>query len=946
VEGGRTKGLSQTIKETKENLRCLFANIRSIRAKIDELRYLAEVTQADLILLTETWTNPDMGDAEITIEGFTILSRSDRQDTAGGRGGGIISYIRTEVIASDVESSFDQFCQARLIQINCHHMKLNVVNVYRPPSTTQENTAKLCNALREINGPSIIVGDFNFPEINWNTLTTTNARSQDFLDATQEMFFSQMVNFSTRSGNTLDLLLCTHPEIIEDIVDIGPIGNSDHTCIQFEIKVTSQKKGSNQMIPDFRKANFDDIREDFGGIKWDVIFNGKGTEEMWNTFKQKLEQVVLKNVPFMQRRARKKIPWSNQETKRLINVKRRKYKKMKCSESTEDVKEFKKAQQQVKKSVRRARKNYERNLAKNFKNNPKPFYCYISRNSKTKSLVGPLKCGDQVTQSDAEVCDVLNNFFTSVFTKDDSSELPYLDQKYTGNFPLQDIIINESDVLRALSKVKIDSAPGPDKIYSRVLMELQHQVAYPLALIYQSSLETATVVSDWRVADVTPVFKKGSKCNANNYRPISLTSVPGKIMERILREAIMDHLQKNNLILPTQHGFLPKKSTVSNLIEYLEEITSMLDAGLPVDAVYIDYAKCFDKISHRHLLFKISRYGITGKIISWLRNWLKNRKQRVCLNGVTSAWADVTSSVIQGSILGPMLFTIYSNDIDKVLKTSKISKYADDSKVFAKVVSMEDHVNLQVDLDNVFDWSVKWKMEMNKEKCHIIHFGSNNKGMGYSLGDENLETVEEEKDLGVIIHKSGKPHQQCSKAAKKANQVLGQLCRNVISKDKITFTRLYKTYVRPHLEYAIQVWNPWNVGDVDLLEKVQRRATRQISGIGKLPYEERLKILGLTSLQERRKRGDMIELHKMINGITNVQLGQIFKSVNQDSQMCRTRGALNQNLFKQHTRLEVRKNFFTQRVINGWNELPVGVKNSATTLAFKINYDKYMSLQL
>jgi transcriptional regulator of acetoin/glycerol metabolism len=234
-------------------------------------------------------------------------------------------------------------------------------------------------------------------------------------------------------------------------------------------------------------------------------------------------------------------------------------------------------------------------------------------------------------------------------------------------------------------------------------------------------------------------------------------------------------------------------------------------------------------------------------------------------------------------------------------------------------------------------------MEVNKEKCHVMHFGNSNNEWTYTLEGEALSVVEEEKDLGIIIHKSGKPHAQCLRAAKKSNQVLGQLCRNVISKDKRTFTTLYKTYVRPHLEYAVQAWNPWNASDIDLLERVQRRATRQIPGIGKKAYEERLKILGLTSLYERRRRGDMIELHKIINGETNVQRSLLFKSVHKNSQAHHTRGNTNQNLFKHHVNLEIRKNFFTQRVINNWNNLPLSLKNATSTLDFKKNYDKHGS---
>ena len=885
-----------------------------------------------------------MEDAEIAIEGYNILSRCDRQDTTSGRGGGVIAYVKKEILATEMNSKFDEVCQAKMLEINCGGVKYHFVNVYRPPSTTQENILKLNEAIKSIKGITVILGDFNFPEIDWNTVTTTNSRSQDFLNATQDVFLHQLINFHTRptseltKGNILDLLMCNYPEKIENVEDIGPIGNSDHTCIKFEILTTTPKIKSVQLVPDFQKANFNEMREEMESLDWNDFLKGKETEDMWNAFKQKLEDLTSKFIPFKQRRASNKTPWCNNETKRIVKIKQKKYRTMKETQSKEDIQEFKKSQKQAKKLVRNARKKYEKNLAKNFKNNPKAFYSYISKNTKTKTSIGPLKDGDSETQNDAEMCDVLNKFFASVFTIDDGSELPQFEKVYNGETPLKNITISTEDVIKAIGKLSPDTAPGPDNIYSRTLKELVNQVAQPLAMIYNSSLQSGVVVADWKLANVTPVFKKGCKSTASNYRPISLTSVPGKLMERILQWAILDHLINNNLINQTQHGFLPKKSTVSNLIEYMDVITKILDFGQPVDSIYIDFAKCFDKISHRHLLYKVNKYGIEDRIFDWLTNWLTNRKQRVCINGLSSEWIDVSSSVIQGSILGPILFIIFSNDIDYVLKNSNISKFADDSKVFAKVETSDDCVCLQSDLDRVFEWSVKWKMEINKEKCHVLHFGSSNKRMTYMFGGKVLESVDEERDLGVQISSTGKPHSQCSKASKKGNQVLGQLCRNIISKDKVTFTKLYKTYVRPHLEYAIQAWNPWNAADIEMLEKVQRRATRQIPGIGKLEYVERLKCLGLTTLQDRRKRGDLIEVFKMLNGITNVQNDQLFE-MRDGVQL--TRGNICLNLFKRHTRLEVRRHFFTERVINDWNQLPLEVKTAEDTQTFKINYDKF-----
>ena len=289
------------------------------------------------------------------------------------------------------------------------------------------------------------------------------------------------------------------------------------------------------------------------------------------------------------------------------------------------------------------------------------------------------------------------------------------------------------------------------------------------------------VPDNWRCANITPVFKKGSKSAAGNYRPVSLTCILCKVMESIIRDAIVTHLTKNKLILPSQHGFMKSKSCLTNLLEYLEILTKLVDEGHSVDVIYLDFAKAFDKVPHWRLVQKMKAHGIVGKVVEWVEAWLTGRKQRVVLNGKMSDWAPVESGVPQGSCLGPTCFVIFINDIDNAINivTSFISKFADDTKVGRVVKDEKDREELQKDLDNLMEWSVEWQMLFNASKCKVVHFGRNNPGFNYTMGGyapagSVLEAVVEEKDVGVVIHNTLKPSVQCAKAAKKANQVLGQ----------------------------------------------------------------------------------------------------------------------------------------------------------------------------
>ena len=365
------------------------------------------------------------------------------------------------------------------------------------------------------------------------------------------------------------------------------------------------------------------------------------------------------------------------------------------------------------------------------------------------------------------------------------------------------------------------------------------------------------------------MFKKGPKNRAENYRPINLASVPSKIMESVLKDAILAHLQENNCLIGSQHGFVPGRSVTTNLIEYLNVITAALDEGVPFDAVMVDFRRAFDRVPFAGMLAKAKAHGIEGELLNWITDWTRDRKQRVVLNGVESDWVDVTSSVVQGSVLGPVLFLIYINCLDLTVrahdKSIIVSKFADDTKLGRKINSVTDAVSLQMALQSLDQWCKDWGMQLHPDKCLIIHFGKTNPEHDYYIGQTKIAKAEGARDLGVFITNECDPSQHVENITKKAHVVLSQLRRATTLRDSRTFTKLYKVYVRPQLEAAAPVWNPSKRESVLKLEKVQKRALRMITDLGSLSYDERLDALGLQSLEDRRRRGDMIQCYKMMN---------------------------------------------------------------------------------
>jgi len=474
---------------------------------------------------------------------------------------------------------------------------------------------------------------------------------------------------------------------------------------------------------------------------------------------------------------------------------------------------------------------------------------------------------------------------------------------------------------------------GPDGIHPLLLKECAATVAEPLALIFSKSYSTGTLPSDWKTAQVVPIFKKGSRTDAANYRPISLTSIPCKIMESMIKDKMQQFLDKNNSITEAQHGFVSGRSCLTNLLEALECWTKALDEGYGLDIIYLDYRKAFDSVPHQRLMVKLKSYGITGRLLAWIESFLTSRIMRVGIRGSNSEWIDVTSGVPQGSILGPLLFLLFVNDLPGwIISSTKI--FADDIKLWHKISCEADKQYLQNDLKIMASWTWKWQLKLNPPKCKVMHVGHKFDTRYYiedETGEVELEHVQEEKDLGVFFTNDLKPSMQCQKSAAKARRIIGMVRRNFKRLDKKDFLLLYKTYIRPHIEYCVQSWSPQLNKDIKHLERVQKAATELVSSMKKLSYDERLKRLGLTTPQKRRARGDLIEVYRIVTGRERIAKEQFFGQAENNHGL---RGH-SMKLKKERSRLDIRKFFFSQRVVNSWNALPQHVVDAESINLFK-----------
>lgn len=407
---------------------------------------------------------------------------------------------------------------------------------------------------------------------------------------------------------------------------------------------------------------------------------------------------------------------------------------------------------------------------------------------------------------------------------------------------------------------------------------------------------------------------------------------------------MLEHLNKHKLITYEQHGFVSSKSCLTNLLESLDIVTEAFNRGFASVIVFLDFAKAFDKVSHRALILKIRAYGFDGNLLDWLSDFLTGRKQRVVLGDVVSDWTDVLSGVPQGSVLGPLLFLLFINDMPGLVECL-CKLFADDTKLIKVIRNKLDIRSLQLDLNRLVDWSKTWNMSFNTEKCKFMVF--NNKWFEIELrmsGIVLLETVVE-RDLGIFIANNLKWRYQTEQAVNKARMVLGQL-RNAFKYWNITtFKHLYTTLVRPHLEYAVAAWNPQAKKDISALEAVQMNATKLVPSLRSLSYEDRLVRLGLTSLKERRSRADLIEYYKITNGFSIVNWHNPNRpccSLDAKGPAAGIRGS-SHRITRQLTKNQQRFNFLPNRVASSWNSLPDMVVKVETKNGFKNKLDQYLN---
>ena len=753
-----------------------------------------------------------------------------------------------------------------------------------------------------------------------------------------------MVDCPTRGEAILDLVLTNDPSLFLSVVIEEPLLGCDHNSIHCKLAVDLSPKFSSDMhnkLFDFSKADWDLFSKTLDSANLSSLLDVDDPELNWLHFKAEVFSAAHLAVPVKSRvKFYRGVPLLR-DVKRAVHARKKTYRRYSRIHDSYANEKRQQADDRLREAVEAANAKYEKDLASKCKKDPKVFWKRVRSSLGCKPKISGLRRSDDSLASDpSEIADMLNAHFCSIFKDDANLSLPSLNSHPETTCNLNEIDFCEEEVGDAVRKLPRGSSPGPDGIYNEMLIGGGNSVIGFLTIFFRKILTKGYVPSDWCDANVAPIFKKGARDDCNNYRPISLTSCVCKLFERLVHKKLIHYLTENKLLYRSQHGFLPRRSTLSSLLSFTEMVSRAVENGLYVDVIYIDFAKAFDSVPHSRLLMKIQHLGVCGDLLMWIRQFISGRRQRVIAKGASSSWMPVLSGVPQGSVLGPLFFLIFINDIDQCFKNSKIFKFADDIKIVSTSAQSKNDIHaslsLQEDLARLDSWCSRWLLDVNLSKCKVLHFGNGNPMSFFFLRGQRLPAVTSESDLGVTVSHDLQAALQCSNAAFKAHRVLNCLKLSFKHLDKDVVLTLYKTMVRPLLDYCGPAWCPYLKKDVAVLEKVQRRMSKLISNIRHMSYSDRLSALSLTTLSTRRLRYDLILVYKILNGLIDVD-NDFFSFATYTG----TRGH-KMKLTIHHNRLDIRKYCFSQRVVPVWNSLPESCISASSLRLFKGMVDIYL----
>jgi Reverse transcriptase (RNA-dependent DNA polymerase)/Endonuclease-reverse transcriptase len=889
------------------NIQCLISQKQ--KTKVTYLKEMSEANNAAIIGLSETWLHPGVKNEEVGIQDYSLL-RSDRVSTTNPNfpHGGTAIYIHNSLPFSTSASFSNGVCEA--IGAHIDKLSLTVVVIYRPPKSplsTFREALTFARSFIETSNPKKIalVGDFNFSNshVTWRAddhgamPIITGRRDGDWsslealLDFSGENFLVQQISAPTRGNSVLDLAFVSDPDMIEE-TRVTASAISDHNLITIATtvamnsgrqwkKAPAEESESEILALNFNKTNWPEVRKalqsmDLTSLVSEATSVENGLHVLLATVREacyqwtprKKQQTKIHQIPAARRRLFRKRCNLLKQLLKVAHPQRR----------AAISKRIEVTDQQILSSIVLQRTAEESQAVEDIAGNPKRFFAYANRWRTEKSQIGPLEdpTGRLITEP-AEVASTLSKEYYQAFSTPVPEKVVQDPNLFFARAPsscelLEDLPIYEDCVKTSIKSLRSGSAPGPDGVPVVLLKECVEELSGPLAALFRRSLDTGEIPCPLKLAKIIPIHKGGSRKLAKNYRPIALTSLISRVMEKVVKKGLVTHLESGLLLDNNQHGFRGGRSTLSQLVAHMEEILKRLEHGDTVDVIYLDFAKAFDKVDHGVLQSSLREKGITGKLGVWLHRFLTGRKQFVSANGNKSATSDVVSGVPQGTVLGPVLFLVMLSSIGEEVTHTYLSSFADDTKLLHSTNTQAAVDELQEDLNNVYRWARENNMQFNGSKFQLMRYGSHVRSetaMQYTDSQGNpICEQPTTRDLGITMSSDCSFSTHITTLVQDATRMTGWVLRTFHTRERRAMLTLYKALILSRLDYCSPLWNP--SGSAYLcgkIEGVQRAFSRRIEGMQYLNYWERLATLNLYSVQRRRERYLILYIFKILHNL-------------------------------------------------------------------------------
>lgn len=864
-----------------------------MRTKGTEFTSFSSYCEFDIIVIIETWLNSDFYNEEFFNTNIYNVYRKDRDPLSTGcyRGGGVLIAVKKCMFSKivplcDNNLLYDQICVA----VKSSNGYLYICASYIPPNSSDElYVGHVENIVQFSNNMSYedrlcVLGDFNLNGIVWSEMfnigfcvpNNVNTASEiNLIDSFFSIDLRQLNNVINKLGKILDLAFFSSDlkcSVSEYMFSVSPT-NMHHTALEINVEFYDFLRDNCNIVSnyDYKSCNFNIIGYLINDIDWTTVLESDIVSICYDEFLKRLNAIFINNIKILKPRVYK-LPWYTRGLKRLKNLRNKHYNNFQISNNANEEYLYLHYMREFNFLNKFLYNQYILGYGESIKSNPKRFWSFIQSKRNCSSIPSIMTYDNVASNSLEHSVNLFKDFFSSNFSSEHTTANEADFSEIISHVDMSTLQISDDDIYSGISKLSMSHKLDVDGFSSFLIKQCATSFIMPLKIIFTKSLNTGYFIQKWKNTVIVPVYKSGHKNNVTNYRAISKLSNISKLFEHIVYDKLFFSFKR--YINPSQHGFFRGRSSTSNLAIFTRYCIDSFVNCHQVDTIYTDFSKAFDKVPHNILILKLGLFGVRPPLLNWFNSYLKNRICRVVVDGIASDSYSPNTGVPQGSILGPLLFNIFINDIAHCFIHSKHLLYADDLKIFKAVSSINDTLLIQEDINRFVAWSSVNGLPINFDKCyHLKYHRCRDRIISkYTMLDNRLETVTEFLDLGIVFDTKLTFIPHLNYIIPKTFSTLYFIRRNTAQfTDPYIKKIIYSSFVRSKLEYASFIWSPTANIHINRIEKIQKSflkfALNFLNFGFPLPsYESRCLLISLKSLKSRRDIASLIFLNDIIIG--------------------------------------------------------------------------------